>query len=78
MPKSTQTGSEPSKPKPEMVRVVIYGTEDGVEQIIANFICVALPPLPTGGREFPLPEIRVRFLEPTPAACAKNEIRRVH
>ena len=55
MPKSTQTGSEPSKPKPEMVRVVIYGTEDGVEQIIREFYLCRFAAITDWGPRVPTP-----------------------
>ena len=55
MPKSTQPGSEPSKPKPEMVRVVIYGTEDGVEQIIREFYLCRFAAVTDWGPRVPTP-----------------------
>lgn len=37
MSEPTQTAAKPKKRKAEMVRIVVYGTQDGTEQIIREF-----------------------------------------
>lgn len=37
MTDSNLSESKPKKQKPEMVRVVVYGTQDGTDQIIREF-----------------------------------------
>lgn len=37
MTDSNQSEPKPKKQKPEMVRVVVYGTQDGTDQIIREF-----------------------------------------
>lgn len=37
MTDSNQSTAKPKKQQPEMVRVVVYGTQDGTDQIIREF-----------------------------------------